>query len=78
MAVNTTQIISGAEWDALSRKDKELAGTERVIFARMTPEHKVQTMQKLERSVRAGVRDGRRRLQRRRRYRCCEAAMPTR
>ncbi|AKN15332.1 haloacid dehalogenase [Mycobacterium haemophilum DSM 44634] len=60
MAVSADQIISGAEWDGLSRKDKEQAVTERVIFARMTPEHKVQIVQTLERSGRvcAMVGDG--------------------
>ncbi|MFZ0903630.1 MAG: HAD-IC family P-type ATPase, partial [Mycobacterium sp.] len=42
MPVTSEQVISGAEWDALSRKDQEHAVTERVIFARMSPENKVQ------------------------------------
>ncbi|OBJ60377.1 haloacid dehalogenase [Mycobacterium sp. 1423905.2] len=58
--VGTDQIISGAEWDALSRKDQENAVAERTIFARMTPENKVQIVQTLERSGRvcAMVGDG--------------------
>ncbi|OSC42679.1 haloacid dehalogenase [Mycobacterium decipiens] len=48
MEVGPEQIISGAEWDALSRKDQERAVVERVIFARMTPENKVQIVQTLE------------------------------
>ncbi|OBH22340.1 haloacid dehalogenase [Mycobacterium sp. E342] len=53
MSVTAGQVISGAEWDALSRKDQERVVTERVIFARMTPENKVQVVQTLES---AGVR----------------------
>ncbi|BBY04054.1 cation-translocating P-type ATPase [Mycobacterium seoulense] len=53
MSVTAEQVISGAEWDALSRKDQERVVTERVIFARMTPENKVQVVQTLES---AGVR----------------------
>lgn len=58
--VRADQIISGAEWDALSRKDQERAVAERIIFARMSPENKVQIVQTLERSGRvcAMVGDG--------------------
>lgn len=58
--VTPEQIISGAEWDALSRKDQERAVAERIIFARMTPENKVQIVQTLESSGRvcAMVGDG--------------------
>jgi magnesium-transporting ATPase (P-type) len=49
MPVTAEQVISGAEWDTLSRKDQERAVTERVIFARMSPENKVQIVQTLER-----------------------------
>jgi cation-transporting ATPase I len=60
MSVTVDQVISGAEWDALSRKDQERAATERVIFARMSPENKVQVVQTLERAgkVCAMVGDG--------------------
>ncbi len=60
MPVAAAQVISGAEWDALSRKDQERAVTERVIFARMSPENKVQVVQTLERAgkVCAMVGDG--------------------
>lgn len=60
MSVAPDQIISGAQWDALSRKDQEQAVAERTIFARMTPENKVQIVQTLERSGRvcAMVGDG--------------------
>jgi cation-transporting P-type ATPase I len=60
MPVTADQVISGAEWDAMSRKDQERAVTERVIFARMSPENKVQVVQTLERvgKVCAMVGDG--------------------
>jgi cation-transporting ATPase I len=60
MSVAADQVISGAEWDALSRKDQERVVTERVIFARMSPENKVQVVQTLERAgkVCAMVGDG--------------------
>jgi cation-transporting P-type ATPase I len=60
LPVSPEQVISGAEWDALSRKDQERAVAERVIFARMSPENKVQVVQTLERAgkVSAMVGDG--------------------
>ncbi len=60
LPVTAEEVISGAEWDALSRKDQERAVTERVIFARMSPENKVQVVQTLERAgkVCAMVGDG--------------------
>jgi cation-transporting P-type ATPase I len=60
MSVTADQVISGAEWDALARKDQERAVTDRVIFARMSPENKVQVVQTLERAgkVCAMVGDG--------------------
>ncbi len=48
LPVTAEQVISGAEWDSLSRKDQERVVVERVIFARMTPENKVQVVQTLE------------------------------
>ncbi|ORW10998.1 haloacid dehalogenase [Mycolicibacter longobardus] len=58
--VSSDQVISGAQWDALSRKDQERAVADRVVFARMSPENKVQIVQTLERSgkVSAMVGDG--------------------
>lgn len=53
LQVTARQVITGAEWDSLSRKDQERVVTERAIFARMTPENKVQVVQTLEN---AGVR----------------------
>lgn len=58
--VTAEQVITGAEWNALSRKGQERAVAQRVIFARMSPENKVQVVQTLERSGRvcAMVGDG--------------------
>ncbi|WP_435673811.1 HAD-IC family P-type ATPase [Mycolicibacter senuensis] len=58
--VGAAQVITGSEWNALSRKGQERAVAERVIFARMSPENKVQVVQTLERSGRvcAMVGDG--------------------
>ncbi|WP_408066724.1 cation-translocating P-type ATPase [[Mycobacterium] crassicus] len=58
--VTAEQVITGAEWNACSRKEQERAVAERVIFARMSPENKVQVVQTLERSgrVSAMVGDG--------------------
>ncbi len=53
LPVTAGQVITGTEWDLLSRKEQERVVTERVIFARMTPENKVQIVQTLEN---AGVR----------------------
>jgi cation-transporting P-type ATPase I len=60
MSVTADEVISGADWDALSRRDQERVVTERVIFARMSPENKVQVVQTLERvgKVCAMVGDG--------------------
>lgn len=60
MPVSPEQVISGAQWDALSRKGRERAVTDRVIFARMSPANKVQIVQTLERAgkVCAMVGDG--------------------
>ncbi len=60
LEVDSDQVISGAQWDALSRKDQELAVADRVVFARMSPENKVQIVQTLERTgqVTAMVGDG--------------------
>lgn len=49
MPVGPDQVMCGAEWEALSRKGQEEAVADRVVFARMSPEHKVQIVQTLER-----------------------------
>jgi cation-transporting P-type ATPase I len=58
--VTVDQVISGADWEALSRRGQERAVRDRLVFARMTPEHKVQVVQTLERTgqVCAMVGDG--------------------
>ena len=48
LSVTAEEVISGSEWDSLSRKKQRRAVAERVIFARMTPENKVQVVQTLE------------------------------
>ncbi|MBS9535332.1 cation-translocating P-type ATPase [Mycobacterium sp. M1] len=60
LSIDADQVISGADWDALSRKGQERAVNERVVFARMSPENKVQVVQTLERTgkVSAMVGDG--------------------
>ncbi|MBS9533211.1 cation-translocating P-type ATPase [Mycobacterium sp. M1] len=60
LAVDADGVITGSEWDALSRREQERVACERVVFARMTPEHKVQIVQTLERAgkVSAMVGDG--------------------
>ncbi|ODR11961.1 haloacid dehalogenase [Mycobacterium shimoidei] len=60
LPVTPEQVITGSEWNALSRKEQERVVTERVIFARMSPENKVQVVQTLERAGRvcAMVGDG--------------------
>jgi cation-transporting P-type ATPase I len=60
LPVTAEQVISGAQWDALSPAEQECAATDRVIFARMSPENKVQIVQTLERigNVCAMVGDG--------------------
>ncbi|ODR11684.1 haloacid dehalogenase [Mycolicibacillus koreensis] len=49
MPVRTDQVVSGTQWDAMSRKAQERAVASTVIFARMSPAHKVQIVQTLER-----------------------------
>ncbi|MBV9091963.1 MAG: cation-translocating P-type ATPase [Mycobacteriaceae bacterium] len=60
LPVTRDQVISGTDWEALSRRAQEQAVTDRLVFARMSPEHKVQIVQTLERMGRvcAMVGDG--------------------
>jgi magnesium-transporting ATPase (P-type) len=60
VTVDDEQVITGSEWNALNRKEQERVVCERVIFARMSPENKVQIVQTLERAgrVSAMVGDG--------------------
>ncbi|MCV7250355.1 cation-translocating P-type ATPase [Mycobacterium koreense] len=60
VTVGAEQVITGSQWAALTRKQQEQAVSDRVIFARMSPENKVQIVQTLERAgkVCAMVGDG--------------------
>jgi len=60
VTVAPEEVITGSEWNALNRKEQERVVCERVIFARMSPENKVQIVQTLERAgrVSAMVGDG--------------------
>ncbi|GAC1407121.1 MAG: hypothetical protein NVSMB60_27370 [Mycobacterium sp.] len=49
MPVGRDDVISGSEWEALARRQQERAVQTRVVFARMSPEHKVQVVETLER-----------------------------
>lgn len=49
MPVDDDQVISGPEWEALSRRKQEEAVQSRRVFARMSPEHKVQIVETIER-----------------------------
>ncbi|OBB91577.1 cation-translocating P-type ATPase [Mycobacterium sp. 852002-30065_SCH5024008] len=58
--VTADQVITGSDWEALSADQRADAAASRVVFARMTPEHKIAVVQTLERSglVTAMVGDG--------------------
>ncbi|MCV7311850.1 cation-translocating P-type ATPase [Mycobacterium paraffinicum] len=58
--VTADQVITGSDWEALSADQRADAAASRVVFARMTPEHKIDVVQTLERSglVTAMVGDG--------------------
>ncbi|MDT5189910.1 MAG: cation-transporting P-type ATPase, partial [Mycobacterium sp.] len=60
LPVSEGQVINGTDWAALPRRGQEQAVRDRVVFARMSPEHKVQIVETLERlgSVCAMVGDG--------------------
>ncbi|WP_455566860.1 HAD-IC family P-type ATPase [Rhodococcus wratislaviensis] len=49
LAVSSEQVISGTDWDTLSHRGQENAVEKCVVFARMSPENKVQIVQTLER-----------------------------
>lgn len=49
MPVDDDQVISGPEWEALSRRGQERAVQSRRVFARMSPEHKVQIVETIQR-----------------------------
>jgi magnesium-transporting ATPase (P-type) len=50
MTATADQVITGTEWNTLSRKQQEHVVSERTIYARMSPENKVQIVQTLERA----------------------------
>jgi H+-transporting ATPase len=50
LSVTAEQVISGGEWEAMSRRSQEQAVADRLVFARMSPENKVQVVQTLERT----------------------------
>lgn len=58
--VTAEQVITGSDWEALPAGERAAAATSRVVFARMTPEHKIDVVQTLERAglVTAMVGDG--------------------
>ncbi len=60
LAVTEEQVITGGEWESMSIDEREAAVVERLVFARMSPEHKVDVVQTLERIglVTAMVGDG--------------------
>ncbi len=60
LAVSEDQVVTGTEWEAMSADERAEAVAERLVFARMSPEHKVDVVQTLERigQVTAMVGDG--------------------
>lgn len=58
--VDAVDVMSGSEWESLSHRHQQAAVNERRVFARMSPEQKVQIVQTLERAGRvcAMVGDG--------------------
>ena len=58
--VTPEQVITGSDWEALSAEQRADAVASRLVFARMTPEHKIGVVQTLERAglVTAMVGDG--------------------
>lgn len=58
--VTADQVMTGSDWEALSADQRAAAAASRVVFARMTPENKIDVVQTLERSglVTAMVGDG--------------------
>jgi H+-transporting ATPase len=49
MAISRDDVITGTEWEALARRQQERVVATRIVFARMSPEHKVQVVETLER-----------------------------
>ena len=60
LAVTEDQVVTGSDWEAMSADERAEAVTARLVFARMSPEHKIDVVQTLERigRVTAMVGDG--------------------
>lgn len=60
LTVTEDQVVTGAEWEAMSADERAEAVADRLVFARMSPEHKIDVVQTLERggAVTAMVGDG--------------------
>ncbi|MGV0838355.1 HAD-IC family P-type ATPase [Mycolicibacterium thermoresistibile] len=60
LQVSQDQVLTGGEWEQLSVEEQAEAVRTRLVFARMTPEHKIDVVRTLERSglVTAMVGDG--------------------
>jgi len=60
LPITEDDVITGTEWESLSADERATAVTDRVVFARMSPEHKVEVVQTLERTglITAMVGDG--------------------
>lgn len=60
LAVTDDQVVTGGDWEAMSAEERAAAVADCVVFARMSPEHKVDVVQTLERIglVTAMVGDG--------------------
>jgi cation-transporting ATPase I len=60
LTVTQDQVVTGTEWEAMSAEERADAVAERIVFARMSPEHKIDVIQTLERTghVTAMVGDG--------------------
>lgn len=60
LAVSVDEVITGTEWENMSADERTTAVTRAVVFARMSPEHKIEVVQTLERCglVTAMVGDG--------------------
>jgi cation-transporting ATPase I len=50
LSVTADQVISGSQWEAMPRRSQEQAVADGLVFARMSPENKVQVVQTLERT----------------------------
>lgn len=60
LGVTEEQVVTGSDWEAMSADERAGAVTDSLVFARMSPEHKVEVVQTLERIglVTAMVGDG--------------------